>query len=288
MLRHGARSGIKVYGGGQKVVRETSGQSLTFPNSPTSGNVFDRIPIHAPAPRPIQTKLAVNEPGDEFEREADRLSAQVMRMPVPQTAAGGLRREAQQISAPPIVHEVLGSPGQPLDPAARAFMEQRFGRDFSRVRVHDDGKADDSARAIQALAYTSGDHIAFQAGHYAPGTAAGSRLLAHELVHTMQQGHGVVHRKIDFTQPKPKLVDPIPLVLGGSTDLGNTLPEFNGKPLPANAAKRVYQEAVYKVLRPTQVSSADTKDGKTCKVDADAFVIDVSAQVRAITKPGQE
>src|SRR6266481_6002155 len=73
-----------------------------------------------------------------------------------------LQREAAQPSTlnrqhsevPPIVHEVLRSPGQPLDAATRAFMEPRFGHDFSRVRVHTDAKAAASARAVNALAYT--------------------------------------------------------------------------------------------------------------------------------------
>jgi hypothetical protein len=91
-------------------------------------------------------------------------------------------------SAPPIVHDVLRSPGQPLDATARAFMEPRFGHDFSGVRVHTDAHAAESAQSVNALAYTVGSHIAFGAGQYAPGTTAGRRLLAHELTHTIQQG----------------------------------------------------------------------------------------------------
>jgi hypothetical protein len=88
---------------------------------------------------------------------------------------------------PPIVHEVLRSPGQPLDPAAHAFMDPRFGYDFSHVRVHTDEKAAESARAVDALAYTVGRQIVFGSGQYAPTAPAGRRLLAHELAHTLQQ-----------------------------------------------------------------------------------------------------
>ena len=88
---------------------------------------------------------------------------------------------------PAIVGEVLRSAGQPLDPNTRAFMEPRFGRDFSQVRVHTDTKASGSARAVNALAYTVGQHIVFRAGQYAPFTNAGRQLLAHELTHTIQQ-----------------------------------------------------------------------------------------------------
>jgi hypothetical protein len=88
------------------------------------------------------------------------------------------------------VHEVLRSPGQPLDPAIRAFFESRFGHDFSQVRVHTDGQAAESVRAVNALAYTVGRNVVFGAGQYAPGTAIGRRLLAHELAHVIQQSQG--------------------------------------------------------------------------------------------------
>jgi hypothetical protein len=92
---------------------------------------------------------------------------------------------------PPVVHEVLRSPGRPLDAATRAFMEPRFGHDFSRVRVHTDARAAESARAVNALAYTVGNHVVFGGSRYAPGERASDRLLAHELTHVIQQrGNG--------------------------------------------------------------------------------------------------
>lgn len=93
---------------------------------------------------------------------------------------------------PPIVHEVLRSPGQPLDRETRVFMEPRFGHDFSHVRVHTDAKAVESARAVNALAYTVGREVVFGAKQYVPGTVSGRRLLAHELAHTIQQSNGTV------------------------------------------------------------------------------------------------
>jgi hypothetical protein len=98
--------------------------------------------------------------------------------------------EEGEESVPLIVHEVLRSPGQPLDPAIRAFFESRFGHDFSQVRVHTDGQAAESVRAVNALAYTVGRNVVFGAGQYAPGTAIGRRLLAHELAHVIQQSQG--------------------------------------------------------------------------------------------------
>lgn len=95
------------------------------------------------------------------------------------------------VTAPGAVHNVLGSAGTPLGAEVRSFMEPRFGRDFSGVRVHTDAAAATSAAAVHARAYTVGSNIAFATGAYSPGTAAGRRLLAHELVHTVQQGGGV-------------------------------------------------------------------------------------------------
>jgi hypothetical protein len=87
-----------------------------------------------------------------------------------------------------IVKEVLRSPGTPLDPAVRALMETRFGREFGRVRMHTDEVAAASAWALGASAYTVGTHIVFGKGRYHPGTRFGLWLLAHELAHVVQQG----------------------------------------------------------------------------------------------------
>lgn len=189
---------------------------LTNTTSSRFGHDFSRIPIHPPAAGVIQTKLAIDKPGDEYEQEADRISEQVMRTPEPQVqracpCGGGCPKcqteqpdqeheslqtkrvqgsETGQIAAPPIVHEVLRSPGQPLDPATRAFMEPRFGYDFTGVRVHTDAKAAESARAVNALAYTVGPSVVFGANQYSPHTQAGRSLVAHELMHTIQQGVG--------------------------------------------------------------------------------------------------
>jgi len=96
-------------------------------------------------------------------------------------------------SVPPIAHDVLLSSGQPLDPTTRAFMELRFGHSFSRVRVHADARAAEAARGVNASAFTVGRNVVFDAGQYTPGTYRGRKLLAHELVHTLQQAQSV-HR----------------------------------------------------------------------------------------------
>jgi hypothetical protein len=106
-----------------------------------------------------------------------------------------------------MVQAVLHSSGQPLNAGMRAFMEPRFGHDFSQVRVHTDTKAAESAQAVNALAYTVGREMVFGAGQYAPGTDAGRRLIAHEMAHVVQQsstGGNHVDEKRGLT--------PIPLV----------------------------------------------------------------------------
>jgi hypothetical protein len=120
---------------------------------------------------------------------ADRSQLQLKR-PASAKPSGGLgapRHRSVEAVAPPIVHEALRSPGEPLDAGTRGVMEARFGHDFSRVRIHAGARAAESAEAVNSLAYTVGQQVVFGASQYAPQTARGSALLAHELTHTMQQ-----------------------------------------------------------------------------------------------------
>ena len=160
--------------------------------------------------------LRVGEPNDAFEQEADRVADRVMtgsgaRWSIARMNAGPsvqrkcscggqgeceeckkkkLQRKAAS-SAPshatPNTDRVLQSAGRPLDRATRAFMEPRFGHDFSQVRIHADGEAAQSASELHAKAYTVGNHIAFASGSFAPSTREGGTLLAHELTHVVQQ-----------------------------------------------------------------------------------------------------
>ncbi len=121
-------------------------------------------------------------------------------------ASKRLRRSSAGRSSPmlvpSLVHDVLATAGRPLEPATRNWMEPRFGSDFSRVRVHDDGHAAASARAVGALAYAVGSHVVFDTHQYAPGTPAGRHLLAHELAHTLQDpGAGGLHASLAIGQP---------------------------------------------------------------------------------------
>lgn len=171
-----------------------------------------------------QAKLTVSQPGDHYEQEADRTAEQVMTAPLdvalcPRAmplslqrrcaacAAGGScpkceeeeksrihRKAAEEVgptreSNPDHFLDNLG-PGQPIAQTLRAFFEPRFGHDFSRVRLHTGARAAESARAINALAYTVGPNIVFAPGRFAPQAASGLQLLAHELTHTIQRSAG--------------------------------------------------------------------------------------------------
>lgn len=169
----------------------------------------------------VQTKLAINQPGDQHEQEADRVAEKVMRMsdPVLQRKCPkknedneevlqpkGLTGKAQltqRQDVPPIVHDVLHSPGKSLDAITLAFMEQRLGYDFSKVRVHTDAKAAKSARAVNSLAYTVGHDIIFGTEQYAPSTNFGKKLLVHELTHVVQQSAGAkgIQARLDISHP---------------------------------------------------------------------------------------
>jgi hypothetical protein len=175
----------------------------------------------------IQAKLAISQPGDPDELEADRVADQVMRMPEPSGAVpcaacaagdqpcpkcsgtsriqrkGSDRGTGMTVSENPLRH--LGS-GQPLDRSTRSFFEPRFGRDFSDVRVHTDGPAEESARAIQARAFTAGKHLVFGIGQYSPEKHEGRKLLAHELAHVAQRYLGQDAKPIHLRrEPDPNV-----------------------------------------------------------------------------------
>ncbi|MBK5279132.1 MAG: DUF4157 domain-containing protein, partial [Bacteroidia bacterium] len=120
------------------------------------------------------------------------------------------RKEQNQTSleATSSISQVLQSSGETLPDDSRSFMENRFGYDFSKVKVHTDSVAAKSAQSINALAYTSGNNIVFNEGQYSPHTEEGKKLLAHELTHTLQQNENHVIQKqekpVAHTSPKTK------------------------------------------------------------------------------------
>lgn len=104
-------------------------------------------------------------------------------------------------TAPNIVRDVVTSAGAPLSTASRRSFESQWGYDFSRVRVHDDPKAARSADAVNAQAYTVGEHVVFARGCYSPHTSHGRSLLAHELAHSVQQQHASIPPTLQIGAP---------------------------------------------------------------------------------------
>ena len=143
----------------------------------------------------LQRKLTIGASNDPLEQEADRVADQVMRAPAKsavsdaplriQRYAGQANEDAE--TAPASVASVLAGSGKPLEPTLRQDMGQRFGHDFSQVRVHSGATAEQSARDVNAHAYTVGHNVVFGAGQFAPETYRGRLLLAHELTHVVQQ-----------------------------------------------------------------------------------------------------
>lgn len=187
------------------------------------GHDFRRIPVHAIADSNLQPKLKVNAPRDQYEQEADRVADMVMRMPEPavqrktyscgkEAGQDGMcedwknrqrmnvqRKSADeggQMTVPPVVGQVLAQPGRLMDGPTRHFMASRFGHDFNDVRIHTGPEAGKAADSIKALAFTAGNDIVFGQNQYAPQQTAGRALLAHELVHVLQNGGTMVPQTV--------------------------------------------------------------------------------------------
>jgi hypothetical protein len=231
---------------------------------------------------PLLAKLAVGRPDDPLEATADRIADAVVNMPPdnagsPDTpsapAENGnppkLAGEGDGVLAPEysLAVSAVQSGGRSLVGSERAFMESRFGFDFSRIRIHDQARADTAAKSVGALAYTLGTDVVFRSGVYNEGTLSGRWLLAHELSHVIQQSCGgtqtsreVIRRKPDPDVPSTsvqklpsQLQDPISVSALPGFGFWAIGPEFTGVPSEAD---------VRQVLGETGV--ADTKTLGEC------------------------
>jgi hypothetical protein len=207
--------------------------------------------------RGLQRKLSIGASNDPLEQEADRIADQVMAAPAHSAVRGAPPRiqrfpgqsTAGADTAPSSVDRVLASVGRPLELTLRQDMEQRFGYDFSRVRVHSGVAAEQSAQDVSAHAYVVGHNIVFGAGQFAPGTHEGRRLIAHELTHVVQQsgaGGNSVSQNNEI-----RGLSPISLAAQGrSTDSVQTLQRDLATPPPAVPA------AAQPDLTPAQIKAA--------------------------------
>lgn len=180
-----------------------------------------RTPGTGTPPPTIQPKLSINQPGDEYEKEADAMANKVMRMSDGTTGEGlfspsisSIQRKCQHCEeeekkvqrketsdaalTPPSETYIqsLSGKGRSLTTGERDFFEPRFGYDFSSVRLHADAEANKSAADINALAYTNQNNIVFGSGQYDTGTDKGKQLMAHELTHVVQQSQNKLQRAV--------------------------------------------------------------------------------------------
>ena len=163
----------------------------------TGGRTFARQPAAdrraAPVRQPAAQAGPAGNPIQHLQRTAGNWAVQRLLQ--------GARQPDQPVEgAPPAVRAVLRTPGQPLDPAARAAMEPRLGQglDLDQVRIHTGEQAARAAEAVTARAFTVGSHVAFGRGAYDPQGRAGQALLAHELAHVAEQrstGRRVIARQ---------------------------------------------------------------------------------------------
>lgn len=273
----------------QKQQLQKSSTTLTRSNTSAAGASHQAFP-----PAHFQPTLAVNAPDDVYEQEADRVAEHVTLMPESRLqrvcACGGgcpkcqtepthdypriqtkalATSDAAQTGAPPIVGEVLASPGRLLETSARAFFEPRFGLDLGGVTVHTDSRARDSAEAVQAQAYTVGHNIVFGANQYAPESESGRRLIAHELTHVVQQGAAQPRLQRQPKSKAPAPAPPAPPAGGNILYIG-----LNNFPLEIAALKKLYKGKPVDITSVTLAKdTAHTVSGdKTFDLTSDAGV----------------
>ena len=143
---------------------------------------------------PMRRKDEAEAAGPEalLQGRADALTPSAV-MHLQKTAGNATVTAALEEQEPSLVKDVVNSDaGAPLAIETRDFMESGLGADFGDVRIHTDSKASESARSVQAHAYTVGNDVVFQSGKYEPESDSGKRMLAHELTHVVQQRSGPV------------------------------------------------------------------------------------------------
>ena len=214
----------------------------------------------------MQAKRTVGPPNNRPQGEADQSAD---RRP-PQDAQQNVERQ---------IDRVRGR-GRALPDAVRSYFEPRFNHDLSGVRLHTDSHAAHLAQSLHARALTVGRDVFFGAGEYAPQTAEGKKLIAHELAHVLQQGHGrsEIRRKIKFDPPTYQRINPIDRILN-NRPIGLTTPTINGNALPDN-----FNQAGQLLLDGLQPKQADY-NAKTKECSFNDFDAAVSSNVILPTEP---
>ena len=205
--------------------------------------------------------------------------------PPQQTSASNPQGPSRTPPAPKVAaaQDAILAHGEPLDAASRALMEPRFGHDFSRVRVHHDGRSAAAARGIDALAYTLGDHLVFAAGAYAPATARGQRTLAHELAHVVQQRNAAHEPSAEPTLAEPhdrherEAHDASEQVLRG----GNPAGALSAMPVGDVRIQRLRPD---EMVDPTNPGAGDKFDAQTAKASPSKIKYKLRGTVVSVPK----
>jgi pyrrolidone-carboxylate peptidase len=208
------------------------------PNAPARAQTSNFKPQTLTHNLPIQAKLTVGQPNDKYEQEADAMADKVIQrwaMPNVTRPSGRdaqqtptitpfninavqakcaacekgdkdhlQRKESGEMTASPSVESRLSATkggGSPLPESTRSEMGAAIGADFSNVRIHTGGEAVQLSQDLSAHAFTHGSDVYFNSGKFSPHTEGGRHLLAHELVHTVQQGNGVQRSLQRFVDP---------------------------------------------------------------------------------------
>jgi len=258
-------------------------------------------PAQAAAPA-VQMKMEVNKPGDKFEQEADKMADNVIRMPTPpapgkeelqrQPEEKVQKKEDDKLQKAQAPEEKLqregsgGAPavsnvqsairdqtagGEPLPANVRDHMEPRFNADFNNVRIHNDSESASLNDQLGARAFTYQNHIFFSRDRYQPGTSDGKLLLAHELTHTIQQGHAV-QRQAEISP---------------SVQSDHSAPAIQKAPAPAGASAPASSEVVNissNIFSPSQKVKDEIEASRSKGLDVRVAVKGLTAEGRVKIK----
>ncbi|NOR11304.1 MAG: DUF4157 domain-containing protein [Desulfovibrionaceae bacterium] len=270
-------------GGGGRTRLSIQAEQLDFTPAPVQSQPANP----APAPAIGQAKLEVGSQGDSYEQEADSVADRVVQnasavnqtistytQGKPQLRQGPVSA-GQKNSSTAVQPRSEGHGGNPLPTQLQTGMEAGIGADLGHVRVHTDSPAVQMSREMGAKAFTQGNHIYFNQGQFAPETSSGRHLLAHELIHTVQQG-SVIRRqpiKAPVTEAETTATDkkdPGPLVLGGAPMPGLESPVEGEIQSPAQAEQQAEAEAGIKKGKkePSSEAQSEGKGGKGKKKPA--------------------
>ncbi|GBO52953.1 hypothetical protein APA_754 [Pseudanabaena sp. lw0831] len=268
-----------------------------------SGNRLKAIAAERMA---IQAKLAIGEPNDKYEQEADATAARVVQQ-INSSANSSTNasitsqnqpiqrqelEEDEELQMKPLVQrsENIGGgeastdlessiqsargSGQSLDANLQQSMEQAMGADFSGVKVHTDSQSDQLNKSIQAKAFTTGQDLFFRQGAYEPSSRGGQELIAHELTHVVQQNGNMVQKKPTTTTPQ------VQATVKTKADIQRDGDEATSKPAeePASKVDELHQGVGKKFMFKLY------EDAAVAKVEFDPIVSNIASITNGAAK----